>query len=90
MAYFLRNLLTSRINNSRILRIRNAKYAGYCFYVNRNIYGDFQICICASLNLRAHAPIWLIFQAPDLSAHLSNKLGIQRIFSGFKNYSNVL
>ena len=37
------------INNSRILRIRNAKFAGYCFYMNTNIEGDFQISISAPL-----------------------------------------
>ena len=30
-------------NNSRILRIKNAKFSGYCFYMNTNIYEDFQI-----------------------------------------------
>ena len=43
------NKLTSRINNSRILKIRNVKFAGYCFYVNENIQGDFQICISIPL-----------------------------------------
>ena len=36
LAYILRNLQTSRADNSRILRI-NAKFSGYCFYVNTNI-----------------------------------------------------
>ena len=31
--------------NSRILRIKNAKFSGYHFYMNTNILGDFQICI---------------------------------------------
>ena len=35
---------TSRANNSRILRIKNAKFPGYCC-VNTDIYEDFQICI---------------------------------------------
>ena len=26
-----------KAKNSRILRIKNAKYLGYCFYMNRNI-----------------------------------------------------
>ena len=39
------NLQTSRINNSRIFRIRNTKLAGFCFYMNTNIELDFQICI---------------------------------------------
>ena len=37
LAYSLRNLQTSRANNSRILRIKNAKFSGYCFYMNTNI-----------------------------------------------------
>ena len=37
LAYFLGNLRTSRANNSRILRIKNAKFSGYCFYMNANI-----------------------------------------------------
>ena len=32
-----KKIQTSRINNSRILRIKNAKRLGYCFYINRNI-----------------------------------------------------
>ena len=30
------------------LRMR-AKFSGYCFYMNTNIYGDFQICISVPL-----------------------------------------
>ena len=44
LAYFLRNLQTSRANNSRILRTKNAKFSRHYFYMNTNIYGDFQIC----------------------------------------------
>ena len=29
-----RNLQTSRAKNSRILGIKNAKFPGYCFYMN--------------------------------------------------------
>ena len=36
-------------NNSRILRIKNAKFSGYCFYMNTNIWGDFQICVSVTL-----------------------------------------
>ena len=51
LAYFLRTLRTSRANNSRILRIKNMKLSGYCFYINTNTQGDFQICITVPLNL---------------------------------------
>ena len=30
--------------------IKNAKFSGYYFYMNTNIYGDFQICISVPLN----------------------------------------
>ena len=47
LVYFLRNLQNSHANNSRILRVENVKFSGYCFYISTNIYGDFQICISA-------------------------------------------
>ena len=34
---FLRNLQTSRANKLRILRIKNANFSRYCFYMNTNI-----------------------------------------------------
>ena len=34
LAYFLRNLQTSWADDSRILRIKNAKFSGYCFDMN--------------------------------------------------------
>ena len=38
-------------NSSIILRIRNAKFSGYCFYMNTNIKRDFQICFSVPLGL---------------------------------------
>ena len=38
-------------NNSIILRIRNAKFSGYYFYMNTNIKRDFQICFSVPLGL---------------------------------------
>ena len=49
LPYFLKNLQTSRSNNSRILGTKNAKFSGYCFYMNTNIYWDFEICISVPL-----------------------------------------
>ena len=49
LAYFLRNLQTSRENNWTIVRIKNAEFSQYCFYMNTNIWGDFQICISVPL-----------------------------------------
>ena len=51
LVYFLRNLQTSRVNNLRILRIKNAKSLGYCFYTDTNIWRNFQICISVPLTL---------------------------------------
>ena len=38
-----------RVNNLRILRIKNEELSKYYFYVNWNILGDFQICISVPL-----------------------------------------
>ena len=40
-----KNVQISWANNWRILGIKNTKFSGYCFYMNKNMYGDFQICI---------------------------------------------
>ena len=45
----LRKLQTLRANNSRIRRIYNAKFSGYYFHINTNIWRDFPICISVSL-----------------------------------------
>ena len=42
---------TLRVNNSRIVTIKNAKFSGYYVCMNLNIWEDFQICI--SVPLRA-------------------------------------
>ena len=43
VTYFLGKIQTLRVNNSRIIRVKNAKISGSCFYRNWNIKGDFQI-----------------------------------------------
>ena len=48
-----RNLQTSRANNSKILRIKNAKFSGHWFYMKTIILRDFQICISVPLKLVA-------------------------------------
>ena len=42
---------TLRVNNSKILTIKNPKLSGYYFYMNLIIWGDFQICISVRLNI---------------------------------------
>ena len=39
MLCFLQNIQTIRVNNSRILEIRNAKSLGRYVYMNLNIWG---------------------------------------------------
>ena len=55
---FLRNVQTSLVNNSRILRIDNAKFSEYCFHMNTNIQGDFQICISVPLTFRGNLQVF--------------------------------
>ena len=50
-AYYLRKIQTLRANNSRILSIQNAKFSGYHFSINTDIWRDFQICISVPLRI---------------------------------------
>ena len=54
LSLLFKKFTTSRANNSRILRIKNAEFSGYCFYINMNIKGDFQICISVPLVIFRH------------------------------------
>ena len=47
---FLRKMQTLRVINSRILRIKNAKFFRILFFMNWNIQLNFQICISIPLN----------------------------------------
>ena len=42
VGYLLRKIQTSQVNNPRISLITIAKFSGYCFLKNTNIYGNFQ------------------------------------------------
>ena len=37
VAYFFRKRQTAQVNKSIILKIKNAKFSGHCFYMNPNI-----------------------------------------------------
>ena len=50
----LRNLQTSRANNSRILRIRHVKFSRYCFYVNTNIQEEKNIPLKFQVFMNKH------------------------------------
>ena len=65
IAYFLRKVQILRANNSRIIRIQNAKFSGYYFDMNKNIWRDFQICI--SVPLRCETCSKLIIKTPERS-----------------------
>ena len=55
VAYFSRKIQDFWVNNSRILRIKNAKLSGYSFHMNPNIQWNFQICIIVPLNFSGKA-----------------------------------
>ena len=38
------------MGNSRNLKVKNAIFSWYYFYISKNIQGDFQICISVALN----------------------------------------
>ena len=48
-AYFLRKIQFLRMNNSRILKIQDATFYGYYFYMNTKIWRDFQFSISVPL-----------------------------------------
>ena len=53
LVYLLTNLQTLLAHKLRILWIKNAKFSGYCFYMNTSVQGDFQICISIPLSIRS-------------------------------------
>ena len=55
VAYFSRKIQVFWVNNSRILRIKNANLSGYSFHMNPNIQWNFQICIIVPLNFSGKA-----------------------------------
>ena len=52
ISHFVRSSQALRVNKSIVPRIKNAIFSGCCFYMNKNIKGDFQICI--SIPFTAH------------------------------------
>ena len=40
-----------KVNNLRIVKVKNTKFSGYYFYTNTDILGDFQICISVPLRI---------------------------------------
>ena len=52
---------TSRVNNSRVLRIQNAKFSGYCFHMYTIIQAAFQICMSVPLIFHHFIMYFLFF-----------------------------
>ena len=48
------------MGNSRNLKVKNAIFSWYYFYISKNIQGDFQICISVALNKSFWAHFWNI------------------------------
>ena len=55
-----KKLQSSRANNARIPRIKNAKFSGYHFYKNKNIWEDFQICIGVPLRFSSGFYLYIL------------------------------
>ena len=74
VTYFLRKIQTLPVNNSGILRIQNAKFSGYHFYMNTNIWRDFQIWISVPLISSLEELVKLFcsnyWQKPQVTARL--------------------
>ena len=54
LVYLLRKIQTLRVNNWRVLRIKNSKLSKYGFYMSPNILRNFQTCIRIPLKLEAN------------------------------------
>ena len=54
----LRKIQTLQMYNSSILGIQNAKCSGYQFYMNIDIWANFQICIVVPLSKTVSLPIF--------------------------------
>ena len=71
----------------RIPRIKNAKFSGYCFYINTSIYGDSQICIRVPLKLSSN-----LIGSSNLEPNFPHKLlltdmEVSKIRKTLANYS---
>ena len=85
IAYFLRNLQTSPTDNSTILGIKDAKFSGYCFYINTNIGRDFKICTSVPLKY----PFLKYFLRQHNIFDQITKIDLQITCETYKNFVNV-
>ena len=63
---------TLRVKISGIIRIENAKFSGYCVYINVNIERDFQICISVTLKQPFSSCYALDFRKGNISCNCGN------------------
>ena len=49
ISLLFKKFTTSRANNLRMPKVKSAKFSGYCFFMNINIKGDFQVRISVPL-----------------------------------------
>ena len=65
MSILLEKYCSSWTTETFLVRIKNPKLSGYCFYVNTKILGDFQICISVPFNRKLHFFVqWNVFFRP--------------------------
>ena len=81
MAYFLRKIQNSRVNNLRVLWIKGAKFSGYNFHINPNIYRNFWICTNVPLSFTS-------CQCPDLSYIYTDSLALKQKRKENQNKNN--
>ena len=67
----------------RILRIKNAKFSGYRYYMNTNIHGDFQISVSVTLTPN----IWKIVS--ERKSHFAHSAWARIIFPFLYSFSNL-
>ena len=84
LAYFLWKIL--RVNNSRILTIKNAKFSEYYVYMNLNIWENFQICISVPLS-HTHPHMWHIVTSKriDRLIHKHSSIGTSKWLTHVEN-----
>ena len=74
LACFLRNIQTSRVNNSRIFRFKNAEFSRNCFHMEPSIWWNFQIFISVPFTLFVKAFFFLEgSQSTTLCPHPSSR-----------------
>ena len=82
------------MNNSRILRIKNAKFSGYYFYMKWNIQKEFQVCISVPLmkplKKNSHGHFLTAVKAFKTQRELHHCLAALKVFNPEKDTITVL